>query len=46
MSYKINTFIFFTLFFLFSCQITILGPPAIVNEVKKLEDGSKSKYIN
>jgi hypothetical protein len=46
MSYEINTFIFFSLFFLFSFQITILGPPAVVNKVKELEDGSKYKYIN
>ena len=41
MFYKINLHIFLTLFFLFSCQITILGPPSVVNKVKELEDGSK-----
>jgi len=44
MLFKINIFIFFILFFLFSCQITILGPPAVVNKVKELEDGSKYIY--
>ena len=33
-----------TVFFLYSCQITILGPPAVVNKVKELEDGSKYIY--
>ena len=41
MSFKINTFIFFTLLLLFPCQITVLGPPSVVNKVKELEDGSK-----
>lgn len=41
MSFKINTFIFFTLMLLLSCQITVLGPPSVVNKVKELEDGSK-----
>jgi len=41
MYYKINTFIFFTLFLLLSCQITILGPSSVVDSVKRLEDGSK-----
>ena len=41
MYYKKNTFIFFLLFFLYSCQITVLGPPSVINKVKELEDGSK-----
>ena len=45
MSYKIKTFIFFTLFFLYSSQITILWPPAVVNKVKELEEGSKYNYV-
>jgi hypothetical protein len=45
MNYKLNTFIFFALFFLYSCQITVLGPPSIVNKVKELEDGSKQILI-
>ena len=46
MSYIINILIFFVLFFLYSCQISILGPPSIINKVKELEGGSKYKIYN
>ena len=30
-----------SLFVLYNSQVTILGPPTVVNKVKELEDGSK-----
>ena len=38
---KITIITLFSLFFLFKAQVTILGPPTVVNKVKELEDGSK-----
>ena len=38
---KITIITFLSLFFLFKAQVTILGPPTVVNKVKELEDGSK-----
>lgn len=38
---KITIITFLSLFFLFNAQVTILGPPTVVNKVKELEDGSK-----
>ena len=39
--YKITIFTLLSLFLLFKSQVTILGPPTVVNKVKELEDGSK-----
>jgi hypothetical protein len=46
-----NKFVVITLvslFLLINSQVTILGPPSVVNKVKELEDGSKyfSYYLN
>ena len=38
---KITIITLLSLFFLFKAQVTILGPPTVVNKVKELEDGSK-----
>jgi hypothetical protein len=38
---KITIIALLSLFFLFKAQVTILGPPTVVNKVKELEDGSK-----
>ena len=38
---KITIFTLLSLFLLFKSQVTILGPPTVVNKVKELEDGSK-----
>ena len=42
---KIFFFSFLILYSLTSCQVTILGPPSVVNKVKELEDGSKHLFI-
>ncbi len=44
---KFATIYLVSLFFLINSQVTILGPPSVVNKVKELEDGSKyfSFYI-
>ena len=31
----------FSLFLLYNAQVTVLGPPSVVNKVKEFEDGSK-----
>jgi hypothetical protein len=31
----------FSIFLLYNAQVTILGPPSVVNKVKEFEDGSK-----
>ena len=41
----VNKFAILTLLnllFFINSQITVLGPPSVVNKVKELEDGSKS----
>jgi len=38
---KITIITLLSLFLLFKAQVTILGPPTVVNKVKELEDGSK-----
>jgi len=38
---KTTIIAFFSLFLLYNSQVTILGPPSVVNKVKELEDGSK-----
>ena len=42
---KIVTFSFISLFLLYNSQVTILGPPSVVNKVKELEDGSKFLFF-
>ncbi len=37
---KTNIISFFLLFFLYNSQVTVLGPPSVINRVKELEDGS------
>ena len=41
MANKITIITLLSLFLLFKAQVTILGPPTVVNKVKELEDGSK-----
>jgi len=41
MANKITIIALLSLFLLFKAQVTILGPPTVVNKVKELEDGSK-----
>ena len=38
---KITIITLLSLFLIFKAQVTILGPPTVVNKVKELEDGSK-----
>ena len=38
---KTTIILLFSLFFLNNSQVTVLGPPSVVNKVKDLEDGSK-----
>ena len=42
---KIAILIFLSLFFLYSTQVTILGPPTVVSKVKELADGSKNTFL-
>jgi hypothetical protein len=42
---KISITFFLLLFVLCHSQVTILGPPSVVNKVKELEDGSKSLFL-
>jgi hypothetical protein len=42
---KISLIYLLSLFLLYNSQVTILGPPSVVNKVKELEDGSKSQFI-
>ena len=36
----------FSIFLLYNAQVTILGPPSVVNKVKEFEDGSKYFIFN
>ena len=39
-----NGFVYITLitiFALINSQVTVLGPPTVINKIKELEDGSK-----
>ena len=42
---KKSLIILISLFLLYNSQVTILGPPTVVNKVKELEDGSKFLII-
>ena len=34
-----------TLFLLINSQVTVLGPPTVINKIKELEDGSKPQIF-
>ena len=42
---KLTIISILSLFFLYKAQVTILGPPSVVNKVKELEDGSKQYHF-
>ena len=42
---KITIISVLTFFFLCKAQVTVLGPPTVVNKVKELEDGSKQYHF-